>query len=120
MTPLAKLDEIAALEKGWDGDDAEPISRRTVEAARSFLAWWAKDHAELPSPGVFPTACGGVDLDWYIGNGIVSLIFEGDEGECFETRFYIYREGEIELNKTLCGDCPICREQVVAAVEGKE
>jgi len=49
MTPLAKLNELAALEKGWDGDDAEPISRRTVEAAsRWWPPWRGGNEPNLP------------------------------------------------------------------------
>lgn len=58
--PFAAIDRLAALERGWDSYDADPIARGALEEAKRLL--YALGGA-YPNPAVGPTPA-GVELIW--------------------------------------------------------
>lgn len=69
--PLARLDELRLLKEGWlDGRGLVPTAQEF-----SWIEILLKDHypATLPSPYIYPTAEGGLQLEWRTGNQDISL-----------------------------------------------
>ena len=68
------LDEAAAdllqscSEKNWDGYDAPPVKKETIDRAlmtAKIIAFWLP---HVPEPGFAVCPDGSVDLDWYEDN----------------------------------------------------
>lgn len=55
---LAKLDEFAELQPGWNGYDAQPLSPAVLVNAKAIV------NALSPAPAVFPTANDSVQLEY--------------------------------------------------------
>ncbi len=49
-------------ERGWDGEEAEPVSASTYVAARTFLRSLP---ASFPAPEVSPESDGSITFDWF-------------------------------------------------------
>jgi hypothetical protein len=58
----ARLTEFASLPSGWEDGDGEQISSVALDASQMLLR--AVDRAQIERPGVFPTAEGGVLVEW--------------------------------------------------------
>jgi hypothetical protein len=56
--------EYETYKENWDGFDAEPITRETVDAARQF---WRLLPREVPVPDVAPGADGTIGFEWRKG-----------------------------------------------------
>lgn len=66
-----RLAEFAGLTSGWDGAESEQISSVALEAAQMLLR--GIDSAGMNTPGVFPTAEGGVLIEWASHQGVRSV-----------------------------------------------
>jgi hypothetical protein len=84
----ARLEALAALERGWLDGQGLPISKDAIQTAESLL--FKILDAQLPRPGVFPTREGGVQMEWASGpielevvvsNGGFIRVFLEDEDE---------------------------------------
>src|SRR5690606_38193995 len=94
-------------------DGYDPIKPEYFERAKAFLAKLAEHAPDLPRvTGIVPSADGEIIAEWRCGGRIVSF----EVGERVE--LYVYGNGRVTNHQTINPDCPICREQVVAAVEG--
>lgn len=65
--------ELAQLERGWDEEDEESaiVSFIALDGARQLLL-----HVQqlgMPQPGIFPTADGGVSLEWATAAQVVTI-----------------------------------------------
>jgi hypothetical protein len=58
-----RLNELLALDAGWDTYDAEPLEPSHIVAAVSLLLHIAPLHA--PAPWIVPTGRRGVQLEWH-------------------------------------------------------
>jgi hypothetical protein len=60
---VARINVLAALEPGWDGDSALPPTRQAALAALNglFEVMWP----DSPAPSVVPMYDGGVQLEWH-------------------------------------------------------
>lgn len=67
-----RLDELAALERGWMDGKGLPISKGALETARSFLANWSAKGADCPR--IHPAMFGGIhfELDEPQLNAVIS------------------------------------------------
>jgi len=62
MNEQVVLDRLLTLQRGWGGQDEEPIAPAIVAEARKLLALLP---ADWPKPWVGPTFAGGVILEWF-------------------------------------------------------
>ena len=67
----ARLGELATLSTGWDGGSGVPISSVSLDASQKLLQ--AFDAANLDPPGIFPTAEGGVLIEWASATEVRSI-----------------------------------------------
>jgi hypothetical protein len=76
LAPVAfRLAQFLQLGEGWNSYGAHRVSRDAVEAAMSLLVAY---DMEVPIPEVFPTAIGGVKLEWGDDNESVEVEFQPD------------------------------------------
>jgi hypothetical protein len=61
-----KLDSFGSLLKGWDGDEADPPNRETVDRAKSFLS--SLEGASLRPNRLAPSVVGGVGFTFRLGD----------------------------------------------------
>jgi len=77
---LAELARVAKAcsQRGWDGYDAQPISRQTQLNARVFLEdlpMW------LQAPDIVPEPDGEIAIEWDLGPGRIFSVSIGDTGK---------------------------------------
>lgn len=101
---LAKLDDIRALKKNWNGNGARKISKKIINRTRSLLI--ALDR----QPQVFPTANDSVQIE-YDGNEHAYLEFQVTK----KTRLPFYMVDKTGTEKT--GDIPFSASAVNELVE---
>ena len=67
------LNNISLLEKYWDYEDALPIDKDIIEAARNFVSKWPR-HVEFP--WISPTVNGKISMDWDDDDVSIIIDFE--------------------------------------------
>lgn len=68
------IDNLSQLEQGWDGYDAPRIEQWAILDAKAFIRSIA---AFLQvDPHVMPTNCGGLQLEWVVGDRELEVEFE--------------------------------------------
>lgn len=72
MTFEARLQEIASLPDGWDGYGASHILPEVIAAVRAILTVTGDEGVDI-----FPTAPGGLQVDWA---GFTVDVGEGPDG----------------------------------------
>lgn len=116
MTLATHLPEcIAAIDRraAEEPDGYDPIKPEYFERAKAFLVALAEHATDLKRlTAIVPTADGCVGIKWRDGERVVSV----DVGE--QAEVWVYENGRVTNHQTINPNCPICREQVVAAVEG--
>lgn len=70
MTFEEKLNEMAALQEGWNSYKAKAISPEIIALVKKFLT----------EPAIVPLSDGGILLEWQIGPQVLTLEFSGDHG----------------------------------------
>jgi hypothetical protein len=70
----ARLEQLQALQEGWDGYGSSTIDFRLAEGVLRFLAepLWAA----TVKPSISPTADGGLAVEWRRQNSVLELEFE--------------------------------------------
>lgn len=65
--------ELSRLEPGWDEEfpESEAVSFAALDGARELLHFVSALGAN--QPGIFPTATGGVSLEWATGNEVLAV-----------------------------------------------
>lgn len=66
-----KLNELTALERGWDGYRARPVSFDTAHFALQMLESICRVSA--PAPQIVPGSNGDLQIEWHSDNGDVEL-----------------------------------------------
>jgi hypothetical protein len=56
---------VQGLERGWDGDAAEPVEAGSIEAALELLRALKTEHAAAQDARVLPIADGRIQLEWH-------------------------------------------------------
>jgi hypothetical protein len=64
---LKKINEMYKFEEGWDGYDANPISKEILDLTKSLLK------RIKMQPEVFPVATGGIQLEYEKGNNYLEI-----------------------------------------------
>lgn len=59
---LARIDELAALGPGWNGDGSLPPSTESLSKARELAELFARLGGFVPR--IYPTLDGGVQFEW--------------------------------------------------------
>ncbi len=95
---LSRLDRLAALGPGWDGDKAKMVSPSVVEAVRLFVSTQVIRDAKF-KPELVPTFDGGIQLEWH--TEAVDLIIE-----CEHFGSVTYYSSDIEFDEVLEGSLP--------------
>lgn len=74
-TKLERLDRLAALEDGWDGDGSSAPAPLVIDTARRLTAVLAMlaEVAPTTAPQFVPTVAGGVDIVWHAGGWNVEI-----------------------------------------------
>lgn len=78
ITANAALNEIAELDKNWNGNGANPFSAGLIKKCRKILMQLAEE------PFICPTACGSVQFEYEKENG------EYLEFEIYEDRIEVF------------------------------
>jgi hypothetical protein len=78
-----RLDELCALDTGWDGYSSEKVRFSTADFVNQFLQEVYFDG--LPTPALVPSADGGIQVEWVEGhaNAIEALVDRPNHMECF-------------------------------------
>jgi len=76
QTFSAQLKNLGLLEVGWDGADAEPPNKKSIELAQKALA--ACGEASLMPAGVSPSVEGGTSIYFVRGNKYADFEFFND------------------------------------------
>lgn len=106
---LAAIDRRAAEEP----DGYDPIKPEYFEKAKAFLAKLAEHAPDLPKlTAIYPSADGCILITWEGPTKSIDIEVENT----FE--MFLFDGGRITHRQQINPNCPICREQVVAAVEG--
>lgn len=90
MNNLKKLDQIALLEDGWNGNKAKAFEKQLISKVRSIIT-----ALEL-QPEIFPTACDSVQLEYEKEDGSY-LEIEINSDDMWEV-FEINRDGDEEYS----------------------
>ncbi|WP_299343143.1 hypothetical protein [uncultured Pseudoxanthomonas sp.] len=72
-----RLDELAELKEGWLEEGAPAPSKTTIDATRPFLEALTQSSG-ISSPFIYPSAEGGVALEWTLGDWEISGTLEAD------------------------------------------
>ena len=71
----ARLRELSELPRGWDGDDALPVSAKADTEIRAVLAQvYALARGRVPGPFIAPDPDGGLGIDWEVASGAELLL----------------------------------------------
>jgi len=62
MQALDRLQSVASLPPGWDGEGSPPPTAQIVESAVGFLQYLQRD--DVPLPFICPISGGGLQLEW--------------------------------------------------------
>ena len=74
-----RAEELLHLPAGWDSYQASAVSPVAVEAMFRFLGRFMAD--DLPTPQLIPTADGGINVEWHLGeDGDIEVEFYDDGG----------------------------------------
>ncbi len=73
---IRKLLETAS-EKNWNGEDSDPVSQNSVNAALNIVPLLP---ASVESPEISADPLGNVEFDWYLDNGTMFTISVGHSG----------------------------------------
>lgn len=68
----AQLKKYAALERGWDGYNGDPIMPSSIEGTRAFLRSLP---ASFPKPDLSPGADGVISIIWQMGDVYLDIGF---------------------------------------------
>src|SRR5690606_10760907 len=110
---LTAIDRRAEMDPDGDYD---PIKPEYFERAKAFLVALAEHAPDLKRPTtIIPTADGCVGIEWRESKFYIQVEVAEHVTLLVQDRDNDWR---VALHKTINPDCPICREQVVAAVEG--
>jgi len=60
-----RLRLVQDLERGWDGDAADPVGEESIDAARELLLTLKSDHAAAQDARMLPIADGRIQLEWH-------------------------------------------------------
>jgi hypothetical protein len=108
ITPLdpldieTRLEELAQLQDGWlDGKGRAPNRAALLQLAQAFEDHYA---VELPLPYLYPTAEGGVQAEWTLGDWEVSLDVALPALTAQYQALHIKTGESRELDLTLAGD----------------
>ena len=79
---------LRGLKYNWDSYGGRPVTERSIQYAKIFLTKYKPEW--IPSPQVFPTSIGGVNLEWdgipfsvevdLSTNGVIAFCFTRDSG----------------------------------------
>lgn len=72
---VSKLNELVALERGWDGYQAGPVSFENASFALRMLE--ACCGVDAPMPQIVPGVVGDLQVEWHIGNTDIELDIRG-------------------------------------------
>jgi len=72
-----RLKGLKSLPPDWDSYGAAPIDPGVVDLAEKLVEWFAVDG--MPSPDVFATAEGGVQIEWHIRRANIEIAISPDE-----------------------------------------
>jgi hypothetical protein len=72
---LDQLNELVALEKGWDGYRALPVRFDTANFALQMLESACGEYT--PCPQIVPGANGDMQIEWHFANGDIELHVRG-------------------------------------------
>lgn len=70
---LSRLESVAALPPGWDGEGGPPPSPQIVASAESLLHYLQQD--DVPLPFICPIAGGALQMEWSFARREVELEF---------------------------------------------
>ncbi|MDR1427746.1 MAG: hypothetical protein LBJ08_08335 [Bifidobacteriaceae bacterium] len=71
-----RLIQLAELDDGWLGDGGSQVSLDAIEFARDLVA--DLDEDGKPIPRIYPTASGGLQLEWHSESGDTEVVIERD------------------------------------------
>jgi hypothetical protein len=71
---LGRIEELALLPHDWNGDGADPIDPKVIEAASRFINLLPPD--AISTPQVVPRTQGRLQFEWHRGNRSLELEFE--------------------------------------------
>lgn len=109
-TLISRMNAVASLEAGWDGDDARPVTTDAVVSALEVLQDIMS--RDTVAPAVVPATDGGLQLEWHRGGVDLEIYVEADGGVSawcqeggreWEEDFYPRARLEKELSR-LTGD----------------
>ncbi len=72
---VSRLNDLVALERGWDGYGGGPVSFENANFALRMLE--ASCGIEAPAPQIVPGAAGDLQVEWHIGGTDVELDIRG-------------------------------------------
>lgn len=100
----ARLERLALLPPGWDGDSARAISSRVVEAVRMFITSQLVEQT-LVKPQLVPTCEGGLQLEWH--SQTVDLVIECEPAGPVTYYFFDVETGAESEGSILDQDAPL-------------
>lgn len=68
---IRRLNELAALSRGWDGYDGQPVSFDTACFALQMLEKTCSQDA--PAPQIVPGSSGDLQIEWHMDTGDIEL-----------------------------------------------
>jgi hypothetical protein len=72
---VSRLNDLVALERGWDGYRGEPVTFENANFALRMLE--ASCGVEAPIPQIVPGAGGDLQVEWHIGSTDIELDIRG-------------------------------------------
>lgn len=87
-----KLERILRLEDGWDSYGGRAIR---LEVVRGMIGLLARLGSNIRPPAVFPTADGGIQLEWNTDAGSLEIKLEGED----RISFFAEATGMVEIEK---------------------
>ena len=103
ISNIQRINEIEKLEKGWNGNGADPFSRELINNVRRII------ENAVYQPEIFPTANDSIQLEYDKKNGehMEIEIFESKDAEVF-----IIDSNGIEHDEEIPADTLVINERV--------
>ena len=90
------LEGLVDLPRGWDGYDAEPLSRAAAQSALSFLETYVIDSVELPE---MTPIHDGIQLEWHSAVADVEIELRPSADTAFVREGNREWEGDVRENR---------------------
>ena len=105
-----RLEELILLPTNWDSYGAAPVDPRVARLAENLVEWFAV--ADMPSPDVFATSDGGIQIEWHVRGVNIEIDISPSDGTTIY--FHDLTAGQPWSRQASSNDLQTARRRLIA------